>query len=899
LVEKLYEAWCPAADVRDAANHLRNSGHVDHLVIGEKGARGRVRGRRNESSGFNVRVQFVDPVSYECRCGKARLRACEHIGAFLLAIASRIREEEQTGGQAKVIAKSKEDYSLEVFKFLHDLFPGIGPKRAKAVARVFRTIPDLLGATPAQLRKLPDIGVGMADLLASQLEAYQRLGGTIPTSPPPDSTRTMVPTEHVEWLSDLAEAAGPGPAHIVAGGALPLSGRIVQTQMTSTLCFFRPKDPRDPLLRRAIREIRQNTKGALRISRRHGLFVSDKPHWPAAIGQLEAKGARREIVHLVSLPLAGLVLIYDDKGRKARLITDPPGVEEAYPEALRILEGTEGHEIEHTGQHLVDKQAFPGARETLMDLGALLLRKRLRPVREITEWKADDPADVAPGVPILRPPFELAPFLREPLPTQLKAHVKLRSYQREGVAFIRAANYQCYLGDPPGLGKTLQALAAALYLPGRILVVCPAGARNVWKNEIQQHTTSSAFIFRPPMKDKPKKEKFLVASYDAVLGHLEDIPLDEVEMVILDEAHYVKNKDALRTQAVHGALRKIEKRLLLSGTPVMNRTEEVRKQLEFIHPDEWSNEIWFRSRFVAPLQWGTREVRLAALRRLREYFAGVMLRRRKEDVLNELPPKHTLVQWIDLPEPWRGDYDTEAGLLREHILTHRDTAFGEDYETTRGRVMRLKHLASQGKAQAAEAKAREILSVAGEKVVIFAYYLEHLDTLEKALAEFNPVVIHGGIVDKDREKAVKAFQEDPSVRVFLGQLTAAGTAITLTAARHALFVDLDWNPANHQQASDRIHRIGQTREVFIHQLVANESIEETIVDILQKKSTMTAALLDADEDSPGVLPIQRENQLVARLALEVAMGRPKTREEMEKEMPEEDDFSDLEPTKTM
>ncbi|MHB8585432.1 MAG: SNF2-related protein [Thermoplasmatota archaeon] len=1334
LVEKLYESWCPTGDVRDAANHLRNSGHVDHLVIGEKGARGRVRGRRNESSGFNVRVQFIDPISYECRCGKARNRACEHIGAFLLAIASRIREEEQTGGQAKVIAKSKEDYSLEVFKFLHDLFPGIGPKRAKAVARVFRTIPDLLGATPAQLRKLPDIGVGMADLLAGQLERYQRLGGATP--PPPTSEtaapRVVVTAENVDWLRDLSLASEPGEGAVKISGPLPLSGRVVQTQMTSTLCFFRPKDPHDTLLRRAIRDIRRRTKGALRISRRHHLFVSDKPHWPAAIGQLEAKGARREIIHLVNLPLAGLTLIYDDKGRKARVMTDPPGVEEAYPEALRILEGTEGHEIEHTGQHLVNKESFPFARETLTDLGALLLRKRLRPVREITEWKAEDPADVAPGVPLLRPQLDLGPYMREELPPLLRPTVKLRAYQREGVAFIRASDYLCYLGDPPGLGKcvvgssrlhtiegpvrmdalweqplrslghdedggewarlekpvvvnafdparramaptkvtkiyrqyvhekllrvrladgssltctkrhswlrseggwtaaaglargdrvavpsatshrgssrvdpkaaelmawqlaegnehrnnpsqtpvwlfthaddqiiarvrelakaigvelpaprvsrqrvkvistsrlrhvlvplgyeachlsadkivpktilnasleaqraflraffeaegcvnpthielstasedvanglramlrnfgiwarthevwkaatngsgdfrlyfritiggfdiprfadevgflssrkqsalevlaskprpsnvegipigpilrtareghgialdrlhhmtvehirgkgvlheralkvasrmrdagqpalareienlsnpalhwaeitsieevpfqgfvydvevprlhnyvvneivthnTIQAIAASLYLEGRVLVVCPAGARNVWKNEIQQHSNSTAFIFRPPMKDKPKREKFLVASYDAVLGHLEDIPLDEVELVILDEAHYVKNKDALRTQAVHSALRKIPKRVLLSGTPVMNRTEEVRKQLEFIHPDEWSNEIWFRNRFVAPLQWGTREVRLAALRRLREYFGGIMLRRRKEDVLNELPPKHTLVQWIDLPEPWKGQYEDEASMLREHILTHRETAFGEDYETTRGRVMRLKHLASQGKASSAEAKTREILAQPGEKVVIFAYYLEHLDALEKALKEFNPVVIHGGVVDKERDRAVRAFQEDPTVRVFLGQLTAAGTAITLTAARHAVFVDLDWNPANHQQASDRIHRIGQTREVFVHQLVAEQTIEETIVDILQKKSTMTAALLDADEDSPGVLPINRENQLVARLALEVAMGRPKSRAELEKEMPEEDDFSDLEPMKT-
>jgi SWI/SNF-related matrix-associated actin-dependent regulator 1 of chromatin subfamily A len=263
---------------------------------------------------------------------------------------------------------------------------------------------------------------------------------------------------------------------------------------------------------------------------------------------------------------------------------------------------------------------------------------------------------------------------------------------------------------------------------------------------------------------------------------------------------------------------------------------------------------------------------MQVLSRLREYFQGIMLRRVKMDVLKDLPPKHVLVNQVRLPPLWRQEYNEEANKLKEHIQTHRETAFGDDYSTTRGHVMTLRQLASNGKGEEAEKYIRGILKVPGEKIVVFAYYLQHLETLEKTLAEFNPVTVHGGVNDKSRDAAVQAFMHDPTCRVFLGQITAAGTALTLTSARHAIFIDLDWNPANHEQAGDRIHRIGQTREVFLHYLVAGNTIDEEIVKMLQEKSTTTAALLDADEQSAGLLQQRRESRNIARLALKVALG---------------------------
>ena len=866
-LDALYKAlFQEGGEIDQLARYGRNSGFVDQVVVGPAAARGRVRGRRRDT-GFNVRIHYSG--TYECKCPRARKQACEHVGALLLHVIAQLGEAAATGATKL----NPSEPAPEVYQFLLDLFPGIGPKRAREVARVFRTVPDLLQATPRQLRNLPEIGVWAAQVLHEHLQKHQQIGFRSPQGPkrdPDEEPRPAIAPDR-SWLAEVNE----GEFVDTSGDSRArLDGRLILVQTTRTgAVFFRPQDNKDPLMRRALRHIRASDPGSFRTSLKHHIWTTDQERFPRVIGRLEAMGARREHTHLVDLPFDGLTLFFDAAGRRARFQFASEALEEAFPRALEMLKAAEGYSYdEASAQHLVLPRAYPVLKSELADLGALLIRKRLRPVREIAEWKPEEPEDFAEGTPRLRPLPDLAPFMGEPLPPQLKAHVQLRPYQREGVAFIRATDYLTYLGDPPGLGKTIQALVAALYLPGRILIIAPAGARDVWKREIESWTTESVFVFRPTSKKTPTNEKFVVASYDALLSRQDQLLAMKPDLVILDEAHYIKNKEAERTKAVHDSLISIPRRLLLSGTPAMNRVDEVRKQLEFIHPGEWGDESWFRRRFVTPLENGTPEVRGQVLSRLREYFQGVMLRRVKMDVLKDLPPKHVLVQTVKLPPAWRQEYNEEAGRLRDHINTHRETAFGDDYGTTRGHVMALRQLASNGKGEAAEAYIRKILQVPGEKIVVFAYYLQHLETLEKLLAEYEPVVVHGGVNDKQRDAAVQKFMHDPASRVFLGQITAAGTALTLTSARHAVFVDLDWNPANHEQAGDRIHRIGQTKEVFLHYLVAGGTIDEDIVKMLQEKSTTTAALLDADEQSAGLLQQRRESRNIARLALKVAMG---------------------------
>ncbi|HVL48485.1 MAG TPA: SNF2-related protein [Candidatus Thermoplasmatota archaeon] len=885
-VEALIHRLVPDPELRKTAVDLRNRGHVERTVVGPKAAQGRVRGRRGDT-GYNVRVSFEDG-SYSCGCAQSRVKACEHVAAFLVAVIAfvpAVASEEGT----KVAATRSIAPDPAVEKFLTDLFPGIGPKRAREVARVFRNVPDLLAATERQLRDLPEIGPWAASALRERLDRYSRLSDAKAPAPKRDDDERKAPAVAVDmtfiehWRGALPEPQEEAPvaeaSAIPRGKARPqpLAGQRLLVQATKAgPIFFRPENAANPVFRRVLTKLTEEDPGAARASPRR-VWVSPPDAYPRFVGRLEALGARQEPAKLVDLPFDGLALYVDATGRRARFQAVTEGAEEAFPGFVEILQRTGSHVFDEVSDlHLILPKDYPSVRQALTDQGALLVRKRLRPVKEITEWKEPSEEEWAPGTPKKRATPDLAPFIGAPRPPGLRPHVQLYHYQEEGVAFIRATNYVAYLGDQPGLGKTLQAIVAALHLPGRILVVCPAGARNVWKREINASTTEDVFVVQPSHAARKGgldfgDAKFVIASYDGLLTQRDAILRQPYDLVILDEAHYVKNKEAERTKAVHEGLRAIPRRVLLSGTPVMNRAEEVRKQLEFLYPDEWGNEMWFRARFVQPLVQGVPEVRRLALQSLRGYLEGIILRRRKADVLRDLPERHVLTEHVRLSPVWRKEYEAEAALLREHMRTHRDTAFGAEYETTRGHVMRLRQLASNAKGEHAERYVRDLLKTPGEKVVVFAVYLQHLEALEKSLAEYDPVSVTGSVNDKDRATAVKRFQEDPGCRVFLGQLVAAGTALTLTAARHVVFVDLDWNPANHEQAGDRVHRISQTREVFLHYLIAGRTVDEDVAKLLDMKSQDTALLLDGDEDALGLLARRRQARLVARLALQTAM----------------------------
>ena len=499
------------------------------------------------------------------------------------------------------------------------------------------------------------------------------------------------------------------------------------------------------------------------------------------------------------------------------------------------------------GHYLVPSTRIAPLLAALRELGAKVLQRRLAPRgKRYARWEPKLPEDETGARPKLRPRWSGEPY-KGAIPG-LRKETKLDPHQREAVAFILDREYKCLLADEMGLGKTLTAIAAAQFLPGRVLVVCPASARSVWKQEVLGWTTERVRVLEPANRASDVAlhdagEKYVVVAYSGLAKFADELAKIPFDLVVLDESHYVKSRAAQRTKLVHEKLQQIPRRLILSGTPVMNEPAEVRTQIAFVHPEEWSDTAWFGRRFQMPWKHGTQDVKDAVLARLREYLEGVMLRREKRQALPDLPDKHLHVHRIALPTDARRAYDEQEDAFRDYVRDNEDTALTRDMSTTAGRLEGLKQIALAGKLPLILDELRAMLD-RGEKLVIFCHYREPIKAMARELADHGVVTLTGSTKPADRGDIVKKFQKDEATRVFIGQTVAAGVAVTLTAARHAVFTDLEWNPALHRQAMDRIHRKTQTRNVEVHFYLAEDTVEEDIAEVLEEKAEMMDQLLE-------------------------------------------------------
>lgn len=507
---------------------------------------------------------------------------------------------------------------------------------------------------------------------------------------------------------------------------------------------------------------------------------------------------------------------------------------------------TEGLEVdEEKGHYLVPSTKMAELIEALREMGTKVLQRRLAPRgKRYARWEPRLPEDETGARPRLRSRWQGVPYDGE-VPG-LRETTELDPHQREGIAFILERGYNCLLADEMGLGKTLTSIAAAQFLPGRVLVVCPASARAVWKQEVLAWTTEQARVLHPtdpPEKASEGGEKYVVVAYSGLPRFADVLAGVKFDLVVLDESHYVKSRKAQRTRLVQEKLRHVPRRLILSGTPVMNEPQEIRTQLAFVHPDEWSDTAWFNRRFQQPWRHGTQDVKQQVLARLREYLEGVMLRREKRQALPDLPEKHLHVHRFPLAEAARRAYDEQEDSFRDYVQEHDETALTTGMMATSGHLESLKQNVLIGKLPKVLEDLQAILA-RGEKVVVFCHYREPIKAIAKELQDHGVVTLTGSTGPDERGEVVRRFQERPDVRVFVGQTLAAGTAITLTAARHAVFTDLEWNPALHRQAMDRIHRKTQTREVEVHFYIAEDTIDEDIAEVLEEKTQMMDQLLE-------------------------------------------------------
>lgn len=423
---------------------------------------------------------------------------------------------------------------------------------------------------------------------------------------------------------------------------------------------------------------------------------------------------------------------------------------------------------------------------------------------------------------------------------------KLYKYQKIGVKKIIRFNGKVLLADEMGLGKTLQALTYLHLRPQALpaLVICPASAKYVWKDEVRKHTKLRCVLINGQNARKGKPRDVTIINYDIVSHWKKILKQCGFKTLILDECHYIKSWKAKRTKAVVSIGKKTPYILALGGTPITNRPKELYTTLHLIIPNKFPSFVPFAFRYCnrRMLPWGWDDSGASHLDELHDILNKTcMIRRTKEQVLHELPPKHRMV--IPLPIQRAAEYK-EA---EEHFITWLakkdvDKAAKAVRAEKLVQVGNLKRLAAELKMKNVLQFIDNLLAETDEKLVVFAYHKSIIKQLQTKYK--NSVTVDGSVSQKQRQKNIKQFQQGKNTRIFIGQMIAAGTAITLTAASIAVFVELDWVPGNHIQAEDRLHRIGQENHVQIYYLIAKGTIEQRLCKIIQQKAAVITSVLD-------------------------------------------------------
>lgn len=472
-------------------------------------------------------------------------------------------------------------------------------------------------------------------------------------------------------------------------------------------------------------------------------------------------------------------------------------------------------------------------------------------------------------------------------------------FQVAGIAYVKAAPRprRVCLGDEMGLGKTVQAIGYMnLDEIATALVVCPASLRINWKRELERWLVQSRNIHIVDSNDPPPPDaEVVIVNYERLIRPVIHDALMSWwwEVLIADEAHYLKSPKAKRTVAVlgrdgnkkkkqepkEGLIHRASTFLPLTGTAMLNRPIELWTLVHTLDPEGFPVKHGFGIRYCAGhkkrVGWNKAKQEpimawdfngASNLEELQDKMRGrCLVRRLKVDVLPELPPKrheiivldpkgaqavlkHQLNLWSDRGGPFlefemqkapdRAEYEAAVARLEAEL----EIAFEEMSEA--------RHKVALAKIPMVIEHVKNLLDNHGiPKLVVFAHHHDMLDAVATSAADPPAVVqIDGRCSTKIRQEAVDAFQEDPEVRLMVAGIRAAGEGLTLTAASHEVFAELDWTPARNQQAEDRCHRIGQVNSVLIQHLVIDGSIDAMIAKLLIHKQWIADQVLDRYPD---------------------------------------------------
>ncbi len=474
-----------------------------------------------------------------------------------------------------------------------------------------------------------------------------------------------------------------------------------------------------------------------------------------------------------------------------------------------------------------------------------------------------------------RQAFEGAPAVP---PKQLNA--TLRPYQLSGYTWLRtlhAMGYAGCLADDMGLGKTLQTLSLLQSLKEEqnlttSLLVAPVVTLANWEREMDRFTPGLSYYRHAGTNRHDDPELFgrydvIIVSYHTLRNDV-DLFLGLVfDYIILDEAHYIKNASSIIFKAIRSL--KSRHRLSLTGTPIENNTLELWSQFNFLNPGLLGSQREFISQFAQPIE---KKQDKAALEILKERVSPFILRRKKEDVLDDLPPKEIIVHYCEMGEAQAGLYKKYRDYYRARVkgLLDEKGVAGSSMEIFQF-LLKLRQIAiyppmagKEGKS-IASCKMDALNSLLDEvleedhKILIFSQFLGSLHAMEKHCRgqHWDYSFISGQT--PNREEQIRRFQEEEDVKVFLLSLKAGGVGINLTAADYVVLFDPWWNPAAERQAIDRAHRMGQTRKVLSYKLITRDTIEEKILKMQEEKTALLEGVVSDDQSFFGSL---QEDEIV-------------------------------------
>ena len=457
-------------------------------------------------------------------------------------------------------------------------------------------------------------------------------------------------------------------------------------------------------------------------------------------------------------------------------------------------------------------------------------------------------------------------LLKRSLKTSLQPHYSLklimRSYQRAGYEWLKMLekfHLNGILADDMGLGKTLQAISILTDLPqdSKSLIICPKTLLFNWVAEIEKFNPQLKYIIHEGNRDErinllqTVPVQIILCSFNLIQNDLEEFRKINFDYLIIDEAQHIKNHTTLRAKAI----KKIRARhkLAMTGTPLENSITELWSVFDFLMPGYLPSIKKFK-------EFATEKSdAMKLMDKIKQYITPFILRRKKSDVLLELPDKQEQSIYCKMTEKQEQYYIHVLNAVKESVLSDSDSSV--NYITMLAALTRLRQICdhpglinddwlkdtdASGKLETLKELVEDALEN-NRKILIFSQYIKMLHLIEKMVKKMNVSYEYMDGSTKDRKTIINHFNNNEKVRIFLISLKTGGFGINLTAADTVILVDPWWNPMIENQAVDRVHRMGQTKKVLVYKMITKGSVEEKIQLLQKKKKDLFENVIDQGE----------------------------------------------------